>query len=165
MLLVGVLMNRRKAIRVATVPFAILLLAVGAQAGADAQGRGFAAHHMKPAVRLDGIVVPFNADVTTTVQSKDASDRLAYGLKKPTRIVVCRDCQAGDTRDLGVFEEGQTLVFCLSDRTQGQSFSSNDPAHARVVHAARYKWIIEWDDAGGDGNYNDLVTVVKLSPI
>jgi hypothetical protein len=160
-------MDRRKATRVTTIAFAVaaLLLAFGAQTGADAQGRAFATNRLKPQVRLDGITLPFDAVVTTTVHSKDADDRLAYGLKKPTRVVVCRDCEAGDSRELGSFQDGQTLVLCMSDRTQGQAFSSNDPAHARVVRTTRYKWTIEWDDAGGDGDYNDLITYVKLSPI
>jgi hypothetical protein len=159
--------NRRQTHRVPAVLVAALalLLALGAPAGADAHGLGSATQHLQPVVRLDGIVLPVTADVTTTVHSKDASDRLAYGLKKPTRLVVCRDCQPGDSRDLGRFDEGEVLVFCLSDRTQHQSFSSNDPAHARVVHTARYRWTINWDDAGGDGDYNDLVTYVKISPV
>lgn len=110
------------------------------------------------------VVVPADTDVTTTVLSKDAGDTLGYGLRRPKHVDVCDDCAAGDSLDLGTFSDQQILVFYLTDSTHGVTYSSNNPQHAHLVRTTKYTWIIDWDDAGGDGDYNDLVTYVKLTP-
>ena len=56
----------------------------------------------------------------------------------------------------------QTLVFYLTDRPYQQTFRSDDPRHAHIVKTTRNTWIISWDDAGGDEDFNDLVTYVQI---
>ena len=132
-----------------------LVIAPAIQAGA---------HPAASRVPVGAIVVPADSEVTTTVLNKNAGDSLGYGLRKPKRIVVCTDCQKGDAADLGVYQDGQILVFSLTDNTHSETFLSTDPAHAQLFRTTKYTWIINWDDAGGDGDFNDLTTFIKLTP-
>ncbi len=110
------------------------------------------------------IILPVNGDITVTVDSKNAGDQLAFGLSSPEHRVMCGgSCMAGMTRDFGRFEVGTTLVFYLRDRTHGQTYLSTNPSHAEVESVSPVKWTIHWDDAGGDGDFNDLVTSIVLT--
>jgi hypothetical protein len=142
-----------------------MVLAAGtswqASASAGPQQSTRSQPHAPASVRL---VVPADTDVTTTVLTKDAGDQLGYGLRKPAHVVVCTDCAAGDSKDLGSFPDQQVLVFYLTDATHGTTYSSNNRDHARLVRTTKYTWLIDWDDAGGDRDFNDLVTYIKLTP-
>lgn len=147
----------RPARRAGVVGIAIGAMIVGPALQAGAQP-------VKPVAPAGAIVVPANSEVTTTVLGKNAGDSLGYGLRKPKRIVVCTDCQTGNSLDLGAYEDGQILVFYLTDNTHGETFLSTDPQHAQLFRTTKYTWVINWDDAGGDGDYNDLTTYIKLTP-
>lgn len=87
-------------------------------------------------------------------------DVLDVALSSPRSVPLCSDCRGGSTIQLGSFGAGVEFIFTLTDRTRGQSFSSTDSTHAQIQHLAGGEWRIAWDDAGGDGDFNDLFTLV-----
>lgn len=110
------------------------------------------------------IILPASGAVVTSVSSKSAAHTLEYGLQTPTRLTVCTDCVGGETGSLGSFASDTELVFYLTDRTAGATFVNTDPAHARVDQTGS-TWTIFWDDAQGDGDFNDLITTVSLGGV
>lgn len=110
------------------------------------------------------IILPVMGDITLTVDSKNAGDALAFGMSSPEHRLMCKTCTPGMHRDFGVFDVGTTLVFYMRDRTHGTTYLSTDADHARVKVVSPVKWTIRWDDGGGDGDFNDLVTSIVLSP-
>ncbi len=109
------------------------------------------------------IILPVLGDIALTVDSRNAGDALAFGMSSPEHRLMCKTCTPGMQRDFGVFDVGSTLVFYMRDRTHGTTYLSTDPNHARVRAVSPVKWTIHWDDAGGDGDFNDLVTSIVLS--
>jgi hypothetical protein len=107
-----------------------------------------------PTITLDR-----DGPVTLLVQSKAALDTLALAVVSPAPAGVCSDCRGGETAQLGTLGRGTEIVLRLTDGEK--TFLSTDSAHARISQSGG-TWRIGWDDALGDGDFEDLVVTVAI---
>ena len=124
--------------------FLALACAVPASANADPV----------PTITLDR-----DGPVTLLVQSKSALNLLNLAVTSPLIQPVCIDCKGGESLALGAMSRGTELVLRLEDNQK--TFLSTDPAHARIDQTGG-TWRIGWDDALGDGDFEDLVVTVAV---
>jgi hypothetical protein len=107
-----------------------------------------------PTIRLDR-----DGPVTLLVQSKSAVDTLGVDVASPTVAAVCADCRGGESAQLGPFSRGTEIVLRLTDGEK--TFLSTDPLHARIDQTGG-TWRIGFDDAVGDGDFEDLVVTLAV---
>lgn len=107
-----------------------------------------------PTITLDR-----DGPVTLLVQSKSAVNVLGLAVTSPAIAGVCSDCRGGETAQLGPYSRGTEIVLRLEDGEK--TFLSSDPAHARIDQSGG-TWRIGWDDAVGDGDFEDLVVTVAV---
>jgi hypothetical protein len=124
----------------------VAVLACAWPAGARAQS--------VPTITLDR-----DGPVTLLVQSKSALNLLNLAVTSPVIAPVCADCRGGETMQLGPYSAGTELVLRLQDGEK--TFLSTDPLHARIAQSGG-TWRIGWDDALGDGDFEDLVVTLAV---
>jgi Putative metal-binding motif len=105
------------------------------------------------------IVLDRDGPVTLLVQSKSALNVLGLSVTSPQITPVCADCLGGEALALGAMSAGTEIVLRLTDGQQ--TFLSTDPLHARITQSGG-TWRIGWDDALGDGDFEDLVVTVAV---
>jgi hypothetical protein len=93
------------------------------------------------------------------VQSKSALNVLGLAVTSPQITPVCTDCLGGEALALGAMSAGTEVVLRLTDGQQ--TFLSTDPLHARITQSGG-TWRIGWDDALGDGDFEDLVVTIAV---
>ena len=127
-----------------TAAFLVLACALPAGAAADPV----------PTITLDR-----DGPVTLLVQSKSALNVLNLAVTSPLIQPVCTDCKGGEALALGAMSKGTEIVLRLEDAQQ--TFLSTNPAHARIDQSGG-TWRIGWDDALGDGDFEDLVVTIAV---
>jgi hypothetical protein len=108
---------------------------------------------------VPSIVLDRDGPVTLLVQSKSAINVLGLSVTSPLIAPVCTDCRGGESLALGAMSRGTEVVLRLSDGEK--TFLSTDAAHARIDQTGG-TWRIGWDDAYGDGDFQDLVVTVAV---
>jgi hypothetical protein len=108
---------------------------------------------------VPSIVLDRDGPVTLLVQSKAAFNVLGLSVTSPSIAPVCLDCRGGEALALGAMSRGTEIVLRLQDGEK--TFLSSDPLHARIDQSGG-TWRIGWDDALGDGDFEDLVVTIAV---
>ncbi len=110
-----------------------------------------------PVARADGNQIILAADRYVGARITDGGhlNALSLSIVAPLSGILGAETNFGTTR----FSAGTEFVFQLNDAGPlggGGTFLSTDPAHARITQTGPDVWRIGWDDAYGDGDFDDL---------
>ena len=105
------------------------------------------------------ITLDRDGPVTLLVQSKSALNVLGIAVTSPVITPVCADCRGGEALALGAMSRGTEIVLRLEDGQK--TFLSSDPLHARIDRSGG-TWRVGFDDANGDGDFEDLIVTVAV---
>lgn len=111
------------------------------------------------------MTAPSSGYLTMTVTGGNRVDLLDVLETAPGSVDLCNaaDCADNQTAsDPVAVAQGTAISLSLEDLTAGATYSSSDPAHAQITTTSG-GYQVSWDDAGGDGDFNDLVVAVTVS--
>jgi hypothetical protein len=91
------------------------------------------------------------------VIEKNAADNHAFGLNNPvTKPLIPEPADPGDSAWVGRVCRNTELVFSITKFGGAITYYSNNSSTAHITPGVK-NWIINWEDAPPDNDFNDLV--------